>query len=227
MKKNIIIVVFLFFSVASFSQENNDSLNINPILSRWRFEAGIGYSQGVSPYKDGYYSTLNNKPFGKITLNSFRLGSTYNFTRNIGLKADFSFDRFKNLDTKSKPFEVAHYRGSIQLMVNLTNFFNLENDKSRFHLLFHGGISIGALSTIKTQENETIGSADMVGGAVLGLMPMYRISKKSFIFLDYSSFHNYRQNHTWDGHVSEENNNLSGKMINVSIGITLSMGKKL
>jgi OOP family OmpA-OmpF porin len=60
---------------------------------------------------------------------------------------------------------------------------------------------------------------------VFGVMPMYRITKKSYIFIDLSSFTNYRQNHSWDGHVSEVNNNLSGQMINGTFGITYSLGK--
>ncbi|MDI1256576.1 MAG: hypothetical protein PSV16_10785 [Flavobacterium sp.] len=223
MKNNLLLICLLLFFNTFFGQEQNDSITTST-FTKWRLEGGFGYSHGVGPYKDGYYSTLNNRPFGKLSLNSFRLGASYFFSRNYGIKSDISFDRFKNLDTKSKTFETGFFRVSVQLLVNLTRFYNAK-EEPKFNILFHGGVNLGSLKTIKTTENETIGSPDLIGGLVLGVMPTYRISKKSALFFDFSSFHNYRQNHTWDGHVAEENDNLSGKMLNGTIGITYSLGK--
>jgi OOP family OmpA-OmpF porin len=225
MKNKTILILLLLISSGIYSQEQRDTIAKNLTNTKWRLEIGFGSSSGIRPFNKGYYASENEKAFGQFNINSYKVGATYNFSRNLGLRADLAFDRFKNASAKSLPFESAQFRTSFQLLVNLTNFLNPQNEDARFNLTFHGGINLGSLITIKTEKNQKIGSPDIIGGVVFGVMPMYRITKKSYIFIDLSSFTNYRQNHSWDGHVSEVNNNLSGQMINGTFGITYSLGK--
>jgi OOP family OmpA-OmpF porin len=227
MGNNILLILFLFISNAIFAQEQQDSIPKNLTNTKWRVEIGFGSSQGMRPYKKGYYATENGKVFGELHINSYKVGATYNFSRTLGLRTDLAFDRFKNSDSKSLSFETVQYRTSFQIMVNLSNYLNPENEINRFNLTFHGGLNLGSLITVKTKENQKIGSPDLIGGVVFGIMPMFRISKRSHIFVDLSSFVNYRQNHNWDGSVSEVSNNLSGQMINGTFGITYSVGKTI
>lgn len=220
-----ILMSIILISSCIYSQEGRDTISKNLTNTKWRLEVGFGSSSGIRPFNKGYYASENEKAFGQFNINSYKVGATYNFSRNFGLRADLAFDRFKNTSAKSLPFESVQYRTSFQLMFNLTNFINPQNEDARFNLTFHGGINLGSLITVKTEKDQKIGSPDIIGGIVFGVMPMYRITKKSYIFIDLSTFTNYRQNHTWDGHVSEVNNNLSGQMINGTFGITYSLGK--
>lgn len=225
MENKKILILILLLSSCLYSQKQCDTLAKNLTNTKWRLEIGFGSSSGIRPFNKGYYSSENEKVFGQFNINSYKVGATYNFSRNLGLRADLAFDRFKNASAKSLPFESVQYRTSFQLLINLTNYLYPQNENARFNLTFHGGINFGSLITIKTEKNQKIGSPDKIGGVVFGIMPMYRITKKSYIFIDLSSFTNYRQNHTWDGHASEVSNNLSGQMINGNFGITYSLGK--
>jgi OOP family OmpA-OmpF porin len=80
---------------------------------------------------------------------------------------------------------------------------------------------------VENNSNNAPLSKDLNGGMVYGITPMYRISKKAYFFLDLSSFVNYRQNKTWDGSAAPYNENLYGKMENLSFGLNLSFGKQV
>lgn len=227
MENKKILILLLLLTSCIYSQEQRDTLSKNLTNTKWRLEVGFGSSSGIRPFNKGYYASENEKAFGQFNVNSYKVGATYNFSRNFGLRADLAFDRFKNASAKSLPFESVQYRTSFQALFNLTNYLNPKNEDARFNLTFHGGINLASLITVKTEKNQKIGSPDLIGGVVFGVMPMYRITKKSYIFIDISSITNYRQNKTWDGNYSEVNNNLSGQMINGIFGITYSFGKSI
>lgn len=205
----------------------SDSLRGNLTHTRWQAEGGFGYSQGVRPYNEGYYATYNDKPFGKIRLNSFTAGVTYNFSRTLGLRGDLAFDHLKDIDDNSLDFETVYLRMSFQAVLNITSLLNTNYEAWRFQLLAHGGINLGSLIAVRTKLNQVIGSPDLTGGLVIGVRPQYRITRKSFVFFDFSMFTNYRQNNAWDGRPAEENENLTAKLVNASVGITYSFGKPL
>jgi OmpA-OmpF porin, OOP family len=243
--KNIKPLLFLLFVFNySFSQQKTDSISQQKIDSpisqkkidstiatsnnyRWRFELGIGDSRGIRPYSDGYYSSNSQKVLGTLYLNSVNIGATYTYSKLLGFKLDVAFDRFTNKDKRSLPFEVAQYRASLQGIINLNSLFKYQKDTSRFNLLFHAGFTVSTLQKIESSTSPIVGSKELNGGIVAGITPMYRITKKSYIFFDFSSFYNYRQHYTWDGSYSKSSNNLAGQMINGSIGITYSLGKLL
>lgn len=226
--KNIKLLLFLFVAFNySFSQKKIDSTIATSNNYRWKLDFGIGDSRGIRPFSDGFYSSNSRKKLGTINLNSVNIGATYTYSKFLGFKLDFGFDRFTNKDNRSLPFEVAQFRTSLQGVVNLNNLFKYQKDESRFNLLFHAGISLSTIQKIRTDTDPVVGRRELNGGIVAGISPMYRISKKSYLFLDFSSFYNYRQHYTWDGEYSKPSNNLSGQMINGIIGITYSLGKQL
>lgn len=194
---------------------------------RWRFEFSIGDSRGVRPYKKGYFSANSQKTFGLLDLNSIDLGATYAYSKLVDFKFTLGFDRFTSKDPKSLVFETAQYRGTLQAVMNMNSLFKYQNDLSRFKLLFHAGICVSTLRNVKVANDPRPSSNDLNGGVVFGFTPMYRITKKVFLFLDFSSYNFYRQHRTWDGNFSDENNNLFGQMVNGSFGIAFSSGKRI
>ena len=227
MKNNKLLLLLFFVFNFSIAQEKVDSTISTFNNYRWRLEVGVGDSRGLRPFSDGYFSANNQKKFGSVAVNSINLGATYVYSELLGFKLDFAFDRFTNKDIESLPFEVAQFRTSFQGVFNLNSLLKYQNDKSRFNFLFHGGISLSTLQKIKSNADSNVGSRELNGGIVVGFTPMFRITKRSYIFFDFSSFHNYRQHYTWDGEYSKASNNLSGQMINASFGLTYSLGKQL
>jgi OOP family OmpA-OmpF porin len=220
-------IIIFFISTAVFSQTVKDSTISNLNNYRWQVEASIGESRGISPYKVGYFSSDVNTKFGSLVMNSFDLGLTFNFSKLLDFKINAGFDRFTNKSMKSLPFETAQFRTTFQGVVNLNHVIKFQPESSRFKLLVHGGVSVSVLQKVENNSNNAPLSKDLNGGMVYGITPMYRISKKAYFFLDLSSFVNYRQNKTWDGSAAPYNENLYGKMENLSFGLNLSFGKQV
>lgn len=240
MKTNKLIILFIFVFNTVFSQEKiassiaTDSTNItkdSTIIkrnhNRWSIEIGTGVNNGTRPYTDGYFTSSNNQLFNGFILNCYTVGTRYNFSNTIGLKMDIAFDRFINSEeSTSKPFEVAQYRTSIQGIFNLNSLVKPKNEISRFNLLFHAGIHLAILKPISADYNKKVSNGDSYGGIVFGITPIIRISKKTAVFLDFSSFNNYGQNLTWNGKHSEVANNSNGHMFSGTFGLSFALDRK-
>jgi OOP family OmpA-OmpF porin len=224
MKSNKIIFLFLLVLNAAFSQESIDSTLTKVRPNKWFIEIGTGVSDGIRPYSEGYYSNFNNNLFNDFKLNSFTIGTRYNFSEIIGVKMDFAFDRFTNsTKNSSKPFEVAQYRTSLQGVINLNSLLRPKNDNARFHLLGHAGLHLAILHAVETNDNPLVGDGDNYGGIVYGITPMFRITKKTSVFVDLSSYTNYGQNLTWNGKHSTVSNNANGEMITGTLGLSFAI----
>ena len=226
--KNYLSSILIIISInCSFSQVVNDTTSVKKDkINRWSLDFSFGSSHGIRPYNDGFYSTENDKFLGELNLNSINFGVRYYLNKVVSFKSDIAFDRFIPANDNSLDFDVAHYRLSIQSMFNINPLFGI-NDTSKFKLLAHIGLNIASLKTIKSSENQVIGSPDHILGTIYGFSPMYNITKKTSVFLDLSFINNFRQHHTWDGNVSDEKNNLTGQMSNMSIGISYKLGKPI
>lgn len=236
MKSTTQLFFILLFTHIAFAQQDLDSVMIktekikdstisNLNNYRWRFEMAIGESKGIVPFSDSFFSTNNKKKFGVIDLNSYMIGINYSYTKAIGFKGTLAFDRFREKENKSKSFETAQFRFSLETVLNLNSYLKFNSEDSRFKILFHTGIVLSTLQKITSDNNPVAGRRELNGGIVLGLTPMYRITKQGFVHLDLNSIHNFRQHYTWDGTYSNPNNNLYGHMINASIGFSYSFGK--
>lgn len=223
----ISFLIVLFATTSVFSQTAIDSTISNLNNYRWQIEAAIGDSKGLSPYKEGYYSSDASSKFGSVVMNSVDLGLIYNFSKLLDFKLNVGFDRFTNKDSKSLPFETAQFRTMLQGVINVNNWVKFQPETSRFKLLLHGGMSLSFLQNIESNTSNRASTRDLNGGIVMGITPMYRVAKKLHLFLDLNSYTNFRQHKTWDGSYAAGNENLVGKMINVSIGLNVSFGKQV
>ena len=221
------LIITFFISNSLFSQAVKDSTISNLNNYRWQVDVSIGESKGISPYKVGYFSSDVNTVFGSLVMNSFDLGLTYNFSKLLDFKINAGFDRFTNKSIKSLPFETVQFRTTFQGVINLNHIIKFQPESSRFKLLAHGGLSISVLQKVENNSNNAPLSKDLNGGMVYGITPMYRISKKAYLFIDLTSYLNYRQNKTWDGNAAPYNENLYGKMNNFSFGLNFSFGKQV
>lgn len=240
MKSNKLIILFLFVINIVFSQQKldssiatdsiattKDSTIAKVVRNKWSIDIGTGISNGTRPYTDGYFTSINNQLFNGFILNCYTVGARYNFSDIVGIKMDIAFDRFINSEeTKSKPFEVAQYRSTIQAVFNLNSFIKPVNDVSRFNVLFHGGLHLAILKPITSDYNKKYRSGDNYGGIVFGITPTFRISKKTTFFLDLSSFNNYGQNLTWNGKSSLGSTNTQGHMYSATFGLSFAIDKK-
>lgn len=232
MKTNKTIILLLLICTAVFSQEKSDSSMKYSSVSKaspdkWSIEVGTGISNGTRPYTTGYFTNKNNQLFGRFLLNCYTLGATYKFSEIVAVKMDIAFDLFtNNPNNKSKPFENANYRTTIQAVFNVNSWIRPVTYVSRFNVLVHGGINLAIMDPIASDFNKVVSPNDNYGGLVYGITPIFRISKKISIFADLSSFNNYGQNLTWNGKHSAPSNNAEGHMYSTTLGLSFALENK-
>jgi OmpA-OmpF porin, OOP family len=241
MKKNLLLITLLSFS-AIYSQNTDtpsEEINSDSPYNRWTIEVFAGQAKGLRPFSQGYSSSDGNKFAGKIDLNSFNLGARYMMSPKFGIKADFAYDLHKNSNS-SKPFKVEQLRFDIQAVVNASRLFGIEENLNRFGLLIHSGLAFarvtpkldtgidnlipkaGNVEYDPTSSN--VGKTEYNLGLIIGITPQYRFTNRLAAMLDFSTIGNYRQHFAWDGHYSQESNNLDGAMIAGTIGLSYSLG---
>ncbi len=235
----LVLSIALLTLTSSYSQrKQRTEEELKPLVkakdtasyNMWSIEFSLGQSKGVNPYTTGYFSSNPNSELGSLKVNNFNLAFRYMMTQKFGFKFDVSSDRFKNNSPESLPFDVQQYRLGVQGVINAVRLFNAEPQFDRFGLLLHGGFSYARVTP--KYDSPVVGEIDNFGktentfGVIFGLTPQFRISKKTSLQLDVNMITNFRQHFAWDGHYSETQNNLAGKLLNASFGISYSFGDK-
>jgi OmpA-OmpF porin, OOP family len=207
----------------------DDAPVYNTDFNRWSIELGAGGNKPIDPFTPGYSSSDQNKflNFGKV--DHFEAGIRYMLTNKFGLKLDGALDKITNLEGSSSPvFETQQIRVGLQGVINLGRLLSFEQFTSRIGFLAHFGIQVSQL-TPKTGTYANV--AEYNGGLMYGFTPQIRITNRVVAHLDVTMMNNVRQHFSWDGqsNASEDNsviknNNLTGRMINSSVGLTVYLG---
>lgn len=241
MKKITLVVLAACSSFVGFSQEEKKQETPGARSNNWILEGAVGHIKGVKPYADSYFSSKPNGVFGQLEANSFSFGARYLLGEVLSFKGSLHYDRFRNFNTTNqdtgeaaKPFDMRQYGVQLQGVVNGAKLFGVGKELGRFNILFHGGVNIVAM-TSKTEniwvngelENHNFNQTEWNGGLILGATPEFRLTKKLALQLDVTSIHNYRQHFNWDGSYSDEQENLSGSTISMSLGLSLSLDSNM
>jgi len=222
MKNIIITAIFVASSVNVFAQE--EEVKERDLYNHWSIEANVGQNKAVRPYSAGYFSSDPTNYFNFSDVNHFDLGARYMFSNIFGLKLDFAYDAIADQSGNgSLPFDNKQYRVGIQGVANLARIMKFESFTKRFGLLAHAGIQVAQL-TPQMGVNKNVTEDN--GGIIVGLTPQLRITDKIVVTGDFTAINNVRQHFNWDGTYSAQDNNLAGLMYNVSVGLTVYLGKK-
>ena len=229
--KKVLFSVFLFLiSIAVNSQKNSYNSNIE--INKLTIEVSAANSIGINHYTPGY--SKNND----ITLNTINVGARYMFNPRFGLRADVGYMDVKNKNkSDSKDYEVQLPTFGVQGVVNASRLFKINESIGRFGLLLHAGLQISQLYPRTPDEMNTIdptlvfrshntGRKENNIGIIYGISPQYRLTDKFALISDISFVNSLKQHFTWDGAMSPESNNLSGKFVSISIGLTYSLGSE-
>ncbi|MBD3581032.1 OmpA family protein [Flavobacterium selenitireducens] len=236
MRKNLLLLSFGLLTFAQVSAQNENAedkeVSVDDMYNKWTIEAGVGQARGMRPYSEGYSSSDPNSVLGSLDLNTYNLGVRYMISPKFGFKFDGSYDKFENSDdASSKPFEVQQLRFQLQGVINASRLLNLEEVINRFGLLAHGGVSYGRITPKLDTGIDPVAGPSNEGrtenniGLVFGITPQFRVLKKLAIYLDVSSVYNFRQHFAWDGHYSEQKDNLQGQMLTGTLGLSYSFGR--
>jgi len=146
------------------------------------------------------------------------------FNQYFGAKLDFAYDFMQDQNGNgSLPFETRQYRVGLQGVANIGRLLKFETFTSRFNILGHAGLQVSQLAP---QMGENSDVTEDNGGLMIGLTPQFRITNRLVLTGDVTYLSNIRQHMNWDGSYSLDSNNLTGSMINASVGITYYLGSK-
>jgi OOP family OmpA-OmpF porin len=228
MKKFTLLVVAFFVASITFAQETSEDTksNSDKDYNKFSIEANVGSNKPDDNFSPGYFSSDKGEAFPFNSISHFDLGVRYMFNERFGLKLDGAYDVFEPQGDTSLPFETTQLRFGLQGVVNLRNILKFNTFSGRLGLLGHAGVQVNFLSPesrggIDTSSNET----DQNGGFIFGLTPQFRITDRFVITADASFIQNYRSHITWDGFRDDSVGNLDSSMMNVSLGLTVYLGK--
>lgn len=228
MKKIIFLLSFLVagFSYAQESAEENESKSETE-YNKFSIEAGVGLNRPDDNFTPGYFSSNPNDYFPLNDISHFNLGVRYMFNERFGLKLDGAYDIFEPQgDNGSRAFETNQIRVGLQGVVNLRNLLNFHTFSGRLGLLGHAGVQVSFFSPESREDGLSGGDdLDQNGGFIFGLTPQFRLSDRFVITADASFIQNYRSHRAWDGEINTDANNLRSSMVNVSLGLTVYLGK--
>ena len=202
-----------------------DSISTNENgLNKWSFEFNFGTNKAVRPFGAGF-SSSDNDFFSLPTLNHFDFGFRYMVNSKFGLKSDVAIDIISNkAENGSLPFRSMQYRMGFQGVFDLGKVFEFNTFSNTIGLLGHGGIQFSQFKSKTGGDNqEAVVESD--GGFLVGITPQIKISEGTVLTADFTMLSNLRQHLNWDGSTSAQENNLSGLMYNISLGLTFYLGK--
>lgn len=216
MKYSIAILMAFIFSMS------NAQDGIYPDLNKWSVELNIGQNKPEKPFSNGYYSSDPSKYFNFNGVEHYDLGVRYMFNQYFGAKLDIAYDVMNNQDDISLPFETVQYRLGLQGVANISRILKFETFTKSIGLLLHSGLQVSQL-TPKMGVNKDVTEDN--GGFMVGLTPQFKISKRIVLTGDFTYVGNIRQHFNWDGAYSDSVNNLTGTLLNTSLGLTVYLGK--
>lgn len=215
-------VLALSSAYAQTDENSEEAKTSGSEYNKWSIELNVGQNKPNKPFAPGYFSSDPDKYFNFGDVNHFDLGVRYMFNPNFGAKLDFAYDMMENQSgTLSLPFETTQYRVGFQGVANLGRIMKFETFTSRFGILAHAGLQVSRLN-VEAGIND--GKNEDNGGVIIGLTPQFRISNRIVLTGDFTYLSNFRQHLNWDGSGSESSNNLTGSMLNTSLGLTFYLG---
>jgi OOP family OmpA-OmpF porin len=137
------------------------------------------------------------------------------FNEFFGVKAGLGYNNFQEKDGMMD-FTTKQYQFDIQGVVGVGRLLHFETWTQTFNLLAHAGLGVGWL------DYDNISDADNVGTAKAGFTGMAKLSDRVSLNIDGSMGYNGRQNRTFDGRVTRNDEPF---VFTGTIGISYYLGK--
>lgn len=169
-----------------------------------------------------------------IGFKHINFGGRYMFTKKIGVKLGYRFDRFEQADNHN--FGNSYHVLSLEGVYNLGRLRNEERyEERRFGLLGHLGITYTMAFPefpVGTQMTGLFGSRpfgdhkyEQMGGLIFGLTPQYKLSKYFALVADISYLYNLEHQYAYSGHlIYADKTKVSGSYLNIGVGLHYYFG---
>jgi OOP family OmpA-OmpF porin len=208
--KKLIFTFLILSGMISFAQKRS--------FNQLSIEANYGLSLPTTPIPDGRKAG----EFNGFT--HFSFGARYMFIPEIGAKLSYAHDKFQDSNTTSN--NLVYHRFDLEAVSNLVALFNLQSDFwDDFGLLAHAGVGYISANPTETDNNERLGNL------LFGINPMYRLSEKFALSLDFAYNINPKMNFGYDGNLIEpdydaEFKDFNGGFLNITFGVKYYIGNR-
>lgn len=135
----------------------------------------LGFNMPQDPFTDGYSAKPVNFP-------TIQLGAQYLFTKQIGARLDYGFNRFSN-DDNSPEFKTNYSRINGQIVYNASPFLRNINVHPRLGLYAHAGPGVTFLKPLAPGFNQ---NKETYLNAMAGFAFHYGISEFMSAYMDVS-----------------------------------------
>lgn len=236
MKTRQLLLNLLLLSALNISAQTEPDAPLVPTDStfnghnKWTIELSVGNAKGIGPYSTKYFSSnfSNYKP--NIDINSYSLGARYMFNEKFGVKAALNSEFLRPVpNNSSKEFLMQQYGFSVEGVINLFQLVNLQDTFGRFGILLHSGLKFDHMVS-KTPnivgDDQNFDEFANNLGILYGITPQFRINNKLAVKFDFYIQNNYHQKLNYDGSSASRSDNLTGQLINGSLGINYAIGKQ-
>ena len=198
--KHVILLVAFFSGLRSFSQREAE---------QWKAQLSLGVN---SPFQSSFVEGLSAESINGPTLN---VGIQHFFSKQIGFKLDYGFNRLSKLDDTSA-FKINYSRIDFQLVADISPWIPFVKDRTK--LITHGGFGYSWSTPL---DNNVVNKLSYPNW-ILGSEFHYYLTKLMSLYFDFSYIKGITSND-----FSKMNNGglaaFNGDVINMTIGVTFSL----
>ena len=210
--KNFFLATFILFTSFVFAQNDN--------FNKFSLETSFGLSYPIAPtsFSEPIFEGVGASDFAGPK--HFDIGFRYMVSKLYGFKLSYAYDRFQ-YDGSS--LASSFYRFGLEAVFNVSELFNVRfNRRGTFQVQLHGGLG-GTFATSKTQTG-----IDRIGNLMLGIRPMFKLTRGLALTTDLSYIVNFKQHYDYAGRsfYSSEPEGLVGGFLNFSVGLNFNLGDR-
>ncbi|MDB4302822.1 hypothetical protein N9936_00430 [bacterium] len=213
MKKLILPTLILFTSFV-FAQKDN--------FNKFSLETAFGLSYPIAP------SSFAKPIFEGVGVSEFAgpkhfdIGARYMVSALYGFKLSYAYDRFQ-YDGSS--LASSFYRFGLEAVFNVSELFDIRfTRRGTFQIQLHGGLG-GTFASSKTDT-----SVDQIGNIMLGVRPIFKLTKGLALTTDLSYILNFKQHYDYAGQsfafYQGNREGLTGGFLNFSVGLNFNLGDR-
>ncbi len=200
LKRNLILVLVCLIFSQHYGQGDS---------STWKAQIAFGFNY---PDVDGFVQDFEAKPLNFPTIN---LGVQYMFSRNLGAKLDFGYNRFSNGEN-SPEFKTNYSRINGQLVYDVTN--KLRFLPPSISIVGHIGPGLSFIKPLGTYGDNKHSFFNTLAGLELH----YRIAQTVSVYTDASYVMNFSKDKTYNP-ISDGYGTFNNNLFTITIGFSVSL----
>ena len=196
-KSSIFLLLFSLITFSGFSQSET---------STWKAQFAVGIN---SPSQSNFVANFEAKP---INFPTVHIGLQRMFSRNLGAKIDFGYNRLSNA-SNSPVFKVNYSRINLQAVYDLGSLIRTSNN---FAIMAHAG---PGYTFVKPLGDFTDNKESFLN-AMAGLEFHYGISQSLSVFLDTSYIYAFSSDYK---NIGDGFGTFNGNLLTATIGVSISL----